>query len=412
MLDLILPVLTLMGHVFWNAFTSPSFLIIYCLLFLITNQQYKRLEDMSARARRYHPLHFKATLISIVLGLLGGILGSLLIIIVGIDISRVNILPLWVLALILMMISPRFLCFAYAGGVLAVISLVSGYPQMDIAQLLALVAVLHMVESLLILLNGHLSPVPVYVQRDNEIIGGFNLQKFWPIPLLALASTGLLADPGALPPMPSWWPLLKSYSSALPGQNYILLPLLAVLGYGEITTTAAPGHRVRKSSANLLLFSIILLILSIASSYYPQMLWAAALFAPLGHETVIWLGTRQERSQLPLYVTGGPGLMMLDVVVGSPAYQAGLRSADRILSINGQEIATYHELLGLTGQGTGHFAVEVSRDNSVYHTTIKRAPAADWGITPVPEAGAIQCLIQHDVSVFSWLKHLQRIFRR
>ncbi|MGE5391358.1 MAG: PDZ domain-containing protein [Deltaproteobacteria bacterium] len=411
-MDLTLSIVTLMGRVFWDTLTSPSFIIIYCLLFLITNRQYKRLEEMSARSGDHHPQHLRATLISVGLGLLGGLLGSLILVMVGIDLCRVNILPLWVAALILMMISPRFLCFAYAGGVLAVISLITGYPQMDISQLMALVAVLHMVESLLILLNGHLNPVPVYVKRKDRLVGGFNLQKFWPIPLLALASTGLLADPAALPPMPAWWPLLKSYSAAVPGQNYILLPVLAVLGYGEITTTAAPGQRVRKSSAYLLLFSLILLALSIGSSYRPELLWPAALFAPLGHEMVIWIGTRQERDQAPVYVAGGSGLMLLDVAAGSPAYRAGLRSADRILTVNGYRIEDYRHLEWIAQQGSGHYEIEASRQNTVYHTAIKCPPSREWGLTPVPEAGVSRYLFLQDDKFFSLLSRLKHLFTR
>jgi len=407
-LDLVLSILTLMGRVFWETLTSPSFLLIYLLLFLITNWQYKRLEDMSASPRRYHPLHLRATLVSVLLGLLGGVMGSTILVLVGIDLSRVNILPLWITALLLMMISPRFLCFAYAGGILAIISLVTGYPQMDIPQLIALVAILHIVESLLIALNGHLTPVPVYLKRESQVVGGFNLQKFWPIPLLALASTGLMADPGALPPMPSWWPLLKTYSSAVPGQNYILLPVLAVLGYGEITTTAAPGQRVRKSSSYLLLYSLILLAISIGSSYRPSLVWLAALFAPLGHEMVIWLGRQQEKSQTALYVPAASGLLLLDVVPNSPAYKAGLRSGDLILKVNGQSIDHHHELLWLIQQ-YHNFHIEASRHGTVYQTNLKCPRSKDWGLTPVPEAGVTRYLALEEGTFFDLVR---RLFRR
>lgn len=411
-MDLVLSILILMWRVLKDTFTSPSFLLIYFMLFLITNWQYKRLEDISARSHSYHPFHLRAALVSVGLGLLGGVIGSIILVLVGIDLSRVNVVPLWIVALLLMMISPRFLCFAYAGGVLAVISLLTGYPEVDIPQLMALVAVLHSVESLLILLNGHLDPVPVYVKRENQVVGGFNLQKFWPIPLLALASSGMLADPGALPAMPSWWPLLKSYSTVVPVTNYILLPVLAVLGYGEMTTTGTPGQRVRRSSGYLLIFSLILLGLSISSSYYPALVWPAALFAPLGHELVIWLGSRQERGQAPFYVAGGPGVLLLDVVSNSPAYLAGLRSADRILLVNGQRIENYSDLLGVMRQEISHYDIEASRLGSIYHTTLRCPLVKDWGLTPVPEAGITRYLTIQEGTFFDLLSRLKRLITR
>lgn len=400
-------ILALVGSLLKETFTSWSFLLVYILLFVITNWQYQRLEDMSARSRRYHPLHIRATLVSMGLGLVGGIIGSLILILVGVDISQVNILPLWVAALMLMMISPRFLCFAYAGGVLALISLTTGYPRMDIPQLMALVAVLHMVESLLILWNGHLNPVPVYLRREGQVVGGFNLQKFWPIPLLALASTAMAA-PGALPPMPDWWPLLKSYSAAVPGQNYILISVLAVLGYGEITTTAAPAKRVRRSSAYLLLFSLILLALSVASSYHPSVVWLAAIFSPVGHELVIWLGTRQEKNQPPLYVPDAPGVMLLDVVPGSPAWSAGLRTGDKILMVNGQPTDYRQDLGWIIKQGTGHFAIKAARQGQAFDTVLQTPPARDWGITPVPDAEVRRYLTIKEDTLFDVVRSLWR----
>lgn len=408
-MDLLLSILILMGRVLMETLTSPEFLLIYLLLFFITNWQYKRLEDMSAYPRRYHPLYLRATLVSVFLGLLGGVLGSLILVLVGIDLSRVNILPLWITALLLMMISPRFLCFAYAGGVLALISLLTGYPRMDIPQLIALVAILHIVESLLIALNGHLNPVPVYVKRENQVVGGFNLQKFWPIPLLALAGTGLLADPGVLPPMPSWWPLLKTYAAAVPGQNYILLPVLAVLGYGEITTTDSPGRRVHQSSSYLLLYSLLLLALAIGGSYWPALLWPAALFAPLGHELVIWRGTRREKTQNPIYVSSASGLRLLYVVPNSPAYKAGLRSGDLILRLNGQSIDNYQELLRIMGPAERHFEIEASRQGAIYLIELQCSPSRDWGLIPVPEAGVSRYLSLQEGGFFDLLR---RLFRR
>lgn len=410
-MDLVFSILALMGSVLKDTFTSWSFLLVYVLLFVVTNWQYQRLEDVSARSRRYHPLHLRATLVSMGLGLLGGIIGSLIMILVGIDIGRVNILPLWAVALLLMMISPRFLCFAYAGGVLALIGLTTGYPQMDIPQLMALVAVLHMVESLLILCNGHLNPVPVYLRREGQVVGGFNLQKFWPIPLLVLASTAM-ADPAVLPSMPDWWPLLKSYYAAVPGQNYILIPVLAVLGYGEITTTAAPARRVRRSSAYLLLFSLILLALSIASSYHPALVWLAAIFSPLGHELVIWLGTRQEKSQPPLYVPDAPGVMLLDVAPNSLAWRAGLRSGDKILMVNGQPTDYRQDLGWIIKQGSGYFDIKAARQGQAFDTSIQTPPARDWGITPVPDAGVRRFLTIQDETLFAALRRLWRRIAR
>jgi hypothetical protein len=205
-----------------------------------------------------------------------------------------------------MLLNPRFLCFAYAGGVLSLVHLFTGYPDLDVAQLMGLIAILHMIESLLILSNGSYNPLSVNVKIGQEIRTGFNLQKFWPIPLVALMSSGIIPDTGSAISMPDWWPLLKGYSTMISDQNYVLLPVLAVLGYGEVCTTTEPWRRVKKSAFNLFIFSIILLILAVLASRWSSLLLAAALFAPLGHETVIWLGKREESRGKALHLPEKP----------------------------------------------------------------------------------------------------------
>jgi len=304
-LQLLLSILSLMGRVLLESFSSWPFLMIFVLLFIIVVWQYKRLEEMSV-IKPSPGRYLRSALISSLLGILGGVLGSLCLILIGIDLTNIAIMQLWLAALILMLINARFLCFAYAGGFLSLLYIFTGYPDLDVPQLMGLIAVLHMMESLLILANGSYNPLPVYVKIGGELRVGFNLQKFWPIPLVALMSSGMLADPGTSINMPDWWPLLKGYSAMAPAQNYVLLPVLAVLGYGEICTTSKPAQRVRKSAFNLLLFSITLLILAVLSSRWSPLLLITALFAPLGHEAVIWLGKLEESRGKALQIPAEP----------------------------------------------------------------------------------------------------------
>ena len=155
-MELFIAVLLLMGKVFLSTFTSPLFIITYLLLFFIVCWQYRRLEDITQTLMNYsRNQYLRSALLSTALGLLGGLLGSILLIFIGIDLGHLGIMYLWMIAVLLMLVNPRFLCFAYAGGILSLISLATGYPDINIAQLMGLIAVLHMVESILIMLNGH-----------------------------------------------------------------------------------------------------------------------------------------------------------------------------------------------------------------------------------------------------------------
>ncbi len=400
-MDLIASIFIIMGRVLLTTFTSPLYVFIYGMLFLLIVWQYKRQQSISAGLLENFPhTYFKTAVISAGLGILGGILGSILLVFLGIDLAGIGITQLWLTALALMLIQPRFLCFAYAAGVLAVANLIIGYPHISIPQLMGLVAVLHMVESLLILLNGSLNALPVYIKKHGQLRGGFNMQLFWPIPLVALMSVGYTDLAVAGIEMPRWWPLLNDYTTFADDQVFALLPVLAVLGYGEISTSRTPSQAIRKSALFLFIFALLLLLLAILASHRTVFLPLLALFSPLGHELVIWLGIRAE-TRPPLYIAPDRGVMILDVLAGSNAARAGLKSRDIILSINGEEVYQYHTAEEILRGGGQKLFIEMERDGRVQTVTWPPNRGRNPGIIPVPDPTAARYLAAEDDRIFS-----------
>ena len=328
------------------------------------------------------------TLIAVGFGLLGGFLGSLLMVLLGLSLSDLGLIYLWPLAIILMLIDSRFLCFAYAGGILALSSLILGFPKINVPQLIALVAVLHIVESVLILVSGHLGAAPAYIKnRAGRIVGGFTLQKFWPIPLVVLVvmGKGYLAD-GV--DMPKWWPLINS---GLPGDPnsyiYSLLPVVAGLGYGDMAIARTPREKSRMSAFFLGLYSFVLLVLALVADGSRFLALLAAIFAPLGHELVIYLGKKVEFVNQPLYVPSGRGVMALEVFPGTIAWQAGLRSGDTVAEVNGHPVSDKASLDLLLE--TTYFIFELAYlkagEKDLRRVTAYLRSGQVFGILPVPE---------------------------
>lgn len=402
---MLLQVLTMMGRVFVQTFTSPLFLSIYLGLVLLVAWQYQRLYHMSETMVKVKRLSYlKPTLVSALLGLVGSAAGSILLVFVGIDLGSIAILPLWLAALLLMFINPRFLCFAYAGGILALATLITGYPPMSVTALLGLVAVLHMVESLLILLNGHLNPVPVYVQMNHSLRGGFNLQKFWPLPLVALASAGVIGGVSGIN-MPDWWPLLNDGGCSA-NVNYVLVPILAVLGYGEISTTRTPEQAARRSAFHLFIYSLFLLGITILASHFPVLLYVSAIFSPVGHELVIWMGLRAEKNRLPLYVKPPIGITVLDVAPNTPAARCGLVSGDIVIGLDGDDDNDYYSMKTSLIMNIGYRYIHIVRGGKNMKLTYYSRLGEEPGIIPAPPLHSGSFLVEKEDCLFSFFRRL------
>lgn len=325
--------------------------------------QYKRSE--STRAKMFgvkSARMWRDTAAATLLGLFGGLAGSILMIMAGLPLTGSGsvFLLLLVTAGFLMLISPRFLCFAYAGGIISLLNILTGWPRVNIYQVLALVALLHMVESILIFFSGHLGAVPAFFENGSgRAVGGFTLQKFWPIPLVALTVAGSSYSTDVFNHMPGWWPLIKPGAEG--GQvnmGYALVSVVAGLGYGDLAIAHNPMEKSRLSSFYLALYSIILFLLSVYAQYFWILALVAALFSPLGHELIIYIGRKTELAGRPLFTVPGRGVRVLDVLVGSMAWNMGIRSGDVLMAANGMPLWNQWDLKNATNNTLGPMEIE------------------------------------------------------
>lgn len=387
-MDLILTSAAIIGQVLADAFSSPYFLLFFLLIFIVTTWQYRKNVRLSDGLRNGSwAACLPVALVSMIFGLLSGLIGSLLLLAAGVDLSHIAIVPLWITALLLMFINPRFLCFAYAGGILALSSLFLGWPQLSIPDLMALIAVLHMLESLLIALDGHLYAVPVYIQREEGVCGGFSLQKFWPLVLaVIMQGQGMLDSPV---------PVLGGSAAAAS-----IAVVLAVLGYGEVTTAFTPVQKSRRSARRLFAFSAVLLLLAFLSVRWTFLQYLAAVFSPLGHEAVIWTGLREERKKSPIYMATPGRIMILSLQPGSPAARAGLRSGDIIRGLDGCPLHNNEEMKTALTRHRNPVRVEGQRDGRPFYCSLAYSPSALRGIIPVPDQDCRRFLVLTGASLF------------
>ncbi len=308
-------------------------------------------------------------LTSILLGVIGGFFASLILILVGVTVTRAGVSFILPIAVILMLIDQRFLCFSYAGGLVSLSSLIFGWPEVGVTDIMILVAVLHLVEGLLIRFTGSQGALPLYMKtQEGQVVGGFVLQKFWPMPIISMLlvtppASELHSVAGGLITMPDWWPLIKPGIVPPEGHELLFAMFLipAALGYGDFAIARSPEERSARTARDLLVFSLVLLGLALASIPFPPIQWIAAIFAPVGHELVIASGRRGEIVGPPLFSTNPRGLVVLDVVPDSPAANVGFKSRDLIISINGRQIRSPEELRTAFGAYVPWYYIEAER---------------------------------------------------
>ncbi|MGI6065826.1 MAG: PDZ domain-containing protein [Bacillota bacterium] len=392
---------------------SPLFWVVMLLLAYQYYQMYKSKEALfGIKGETLWPYF-----LAIGSGLVGGLAASFLMVFLGISLNNIGIIWLWPVAILLLFISPRLVCFSYAGGLISLSYLIFGVPHVDVPQLMALVALLHMVEALLILVTGHVDAVPVYMRHQSgRVIGAFNLQKFWPIPMVALA---FMVVPGGefvegFVQMPNWWPLIKPGGVQESAKVvYQLIPVVAALGYGDLAAVSSPREKSRKSSFHLFLFSFVLLGLSVLASHVSWTAFLPALFSPLGHEMVIRLSQKEGQSGTPLYVDPVRGVMVLDVLPGSPAYRLGLRTGDIILDINGWPVNSKYDMSVALEDSLGFIEAEwlQYKSNKFSRNAIRKGLGQPFGVILAPGPyDAPMVKFSSDGILLRWLRKLRKRF--
>ena len=389
------------------SYGQPMFWLVVLLIFY----QYRQVQK--GQIRMFGRETFSVSqqvIIAVSLGSLGGIVGGFLLMLVGVNINQLGFAYIWPVAILLMAINMRYLCFAYAGGLVALSKVLFGWPNVDVPQVLMLVAILHITESILIVMSGRYGSMPAIVRRqDGQMVGAFNLQNFWPLPLLIM-SVAAVPD-GSIPDsvinMPDWWPLLP-VALAPEGHQwmYSMIPVVAALGYTDLAIASSPQGRRRRSGLYLGVYSIILLALALLSVRYHWLQLIAALASPLGHELLVQLDSKRELEGIPRYVPSPQGVMILDTIIDSPAYKAGLKPGDILLKLEGIVVNAPSQLADALTLVPAHFVLELMRNERRVQCKICLTEGSGLGVILVPSGNEVQYieLVEDKIWLLEWFK--------
>ncbi|MBU3205034.1 PDZ domain-containing protein [Clostridium algidicarnis] len=392
------------------AMVSPQFaitLIMLAFIFYGKNKRTVLMQKMILGEQVNSPLEL--TMSQLVLGIIGGVMSSLILSYLGVMFGENSGIHLmFVFSLLLLFFSPRFICFSYSGALLGLLSIILNlikdplltmYPTIeiinrpfyiDIAALMTLVGVLHIVEGLLVSVDGHRGAIPIFTNRDGKILGGFALKRYWAMPIAILMilsnETGTI---GQNIITPSWWPIMRNplTLSILTMAVVSIMPFYGVLGYNSITFTRSKGEKSAMSGIGILIYGITLTLVAQLARISLSLQLFVILFAPLAHE--IMLNTQKiiESKTVPKFISDEEGLMVLDVAPQSIAYNAGIRSGDKLLEINNSKIENESYFYKTLNEGIEEvkFKLKDSKGN-IKQLVLNKGKRNKIGLVIVPRA--------------------------
>ncbi|MGD7665065.1 PDZ domain-containing protein [Brevibacillus laterosporus] len=415
--------------VLWNLISNYLYALVHFLLnpllyaFLILIYLHYRKQMLWERqlfsVRIHSPL--AQTLRSVGLGIVGGLFVSLVAGLLGIFIQVSDMWIAWAIALLLAFVRFRFLCLAYGTAIFTglhglaklfpIAEEVSGiakvwgwFAHANPAPLLALVALLHIVEAWFIRSHGDRHASPLFVEgKRGRVVGAYQLHSFWLTPVIVLTPV----TEGALqvPALFQGWPLFSpDWSMATLGM--LLLP--AITGFSAITKTKTPQEKASSLSKHLFLYSFILLGISYVAVIVPSLVYVAALFAFFGHEWLGWLSARQEERLPPYYVPTGKGLKVLAVLPGTPADVMGIRSGEVIVKVNGYPISVKGDLYPALQANPAFCKMEVlTLDHEIKFTqsAIYAGQHHQLGIIVVPDERTTHFVSMQEIGFLGVRKH-------
>lgn len=352
-----------------HTIADPTLALVLLLLgifFYRKNRKIAIMQKLMIGERFLSPLEL--TLSQLVIGILGGCVASVILTLLGImfnDPSGIQLL--FLISFFLMLMKPRYICFSYSGAVLGMVAVISnliGYKtviSIDVFSLLMLIGVLHAIEGILIAIDGSRAAVPVFSEKKGRLVGGFALERYWPLPLVIfIVLNNNLMVSGDTIASPSWWPLLKNSNIALLATSVLsAMPIYGVLGYKSITFTQNKRKKALTSGMYTFVYGLILIAVAQFTKFGLAFEFLALIFMPLAHEGMLWIQVYFENKGTAKYMSDEEGLTILDVVPNSIAYKNGIKSGDKILAINGEEIEEYTMLYDFLSKGLKELTLKV-----------------------------------------------------
>lgn len=366
--------------------------VIFGMIFYRQNKKTATMQRMIVGKSVNSPLEL--TISQIVIGILAGVVGSLMLSYLGVTFDENSaIFLIFLVSLMLMFVNQKFICFSYSGAIIGAISVILNeiavsnkgvivnflgnnihlenidILKIDVVALMSLVGVLHIIEGILVVVDGRKGAIPVFSNKEGNIIGGFALKRHWILPislmLLSIASTssGSVSSGVSYLTTPHWWPLITpSISMEMFNKATIsMLPLFGGIGFSSVTFSQSKAKKTYISGSLIFGFGVILTLVAQLGNinFFTKMLVLA--FAPIAHEGMLYIGRYIEKRSKPKFVSTKDSIMVLEVAPNTPADEMGIKSGDLIIEINNRKIENESQIITIMTGTSSFFWLKIKK---------------------------------------------------
>ncbi|WP_062354213.1 PDZ domain-containing protein [Bacillus kwashiorkori] len=274
-------------------------------------------------------------------GLLLGLLLSLVLLFVGVQIPWSFILVAGVVTLIFsIVLKPGILSPAWTAGISFLLLFAISYYSLTLPvfsntfhniadnvfpNIAFLMSLLLLAEGILIYKNAakHTSPKVIRSKRGLHV-GIHEVRRLWFVPLLLLVPVGKLSLPV------EYWPVVPINGDAF---TFLLIPYW--IGFSQQIKTELPQQAVQKFGKQVIIFSIPVVLTALASFWLPMLAFVSVAIAIIGRAILSLIQKVKNNTQSYYFSKNQFGITILDIIPGSPAEKMNLHIGEVIKTVNG-----------------------------------------------------------------------------
>ncbi|MFS0645705.1 PDZ domain-containing protein [Siminovitchia sp. 179-K 8D1 HS] len=223
-----------------------------------------------------------------------------------------------------------------------------------LAGISVLLAMLMLSEGILILKDGLKDVSPkLRTSRRGLTVGAHQMKRFWLLPVFLVFPAGPFTSAF------DWWPVIH-----WGGESYSLILVPFLLGFQQQIQSCLPKAAAARLGKQVTILGIVVLAASSLVFFYP--VFAPPVVAGVSILGRLWISYRhrvRENNTLYYYTPLNDGIIILDVIPGSPAERMELKTGEMIKMCNNIKVSNKKELYNALLKNRAYCKLEVLDTN-------------------------------------------------